>query len=148
LGQGPEQWAQTFLLDLRCLRAQEVAGGMTLLGPQGDALEFHLQAASAAGYASRAQERTLALALRLAAARYLQQVRGGPNVLRLLDDVMSEMEACRRRHLLGPLLWHKPAILTATELEAFPSRRVAAAAVSMVAQGEVTPVSGASVPDA
>ncbi len=147
LGQGPEALAQALLLDLQRLRPQEVAAGMTLVGPQRDDLDFLLEEVPAAGYASRAQERTLVLALRLAEARYLQQVRGDPPVL-LLDDVMSEMDSRRRRRLLPALLEHEQVILTATELEAFPGELVASAAVFLAAQGEVTPVSKASVPEA
>lgn len=143
LSHGPEALAQAFLLDLQRMRPQEVAAGMTLLGPQRDDLRILLEGMEAAGYASRAQERTLALSLRLAEAHYLHQVRGDPPVL-LLDDVMSELDARRRRRLLEPLLQHEQVILTGTEAEAFPRDLVATASLYTVTQGVVTPVSRAS----
>jgi DNA replication and repair protein RecF len=57
---------------------------------------------SAAEFGSEGQQRTLALALKMAQAEYLTALHGAPPVL-LLDDVMGELDAQRRSGLL-PLL--------------------------------------------
>ena len=69
-----------------------------------------------ARYASRGQARTAVLALRLAEGRYLGERRGEPPVL-LLDDVLSELDKRRRRHVLEQVAAYEQVFITTAELE-------------------------------
>ncbi|MFQ6019150.1 MAG: DNA replication/repair protein RecF [Dehalococcoidia bacterium] len=116
---------------------REIAAGMTLLGPHRDDLLFLLGDVPAAGFASRAQQRTIALSLRLAEARYLAAERGEPPVL-LLDDVLSEMDARRRRSLLDALAGYEQVLITATDVEPFSAAFLERASIYGVAGDSVS----------
>jgi DNA replication and repair protein RecF len=73
--------------------------GMTLTGPHRDDLILTLNGRSAATYASQGQQRSLAIALKLAARALLEQATG-LRPLVLLDDVLSELDAARQAALL------------------------------------------------
>ena len=79
---------------------RDVAAGLTLTGPHRDDIEMTLDGHPAASFASRGQQRTAALALRLAEARLLL-TRTGERPVLLLDDVLSELDASRRASVLG-----------------------------------------------
>ncbi|HXG41596.1 MAG TPA: DNA replication and repair protein RecF [Dehalococcoidia bacterium] len=138
LGQSPEALASAILADLRRHLAQDIAAGATTIGPHRDDLEFVLGGLPAAGYASRAQQRTIALALRLAEAALLRQRRGEAPVL-LLDDVLSEMDAGRRRRVVAAIAGYEQVLVTAAEMDAFPPEFLARARLYLVAGGQVTP---------
>ena len=76
-------------------RRREVAAGATLVGPHRDDVALLLGDRPAGRYASRAQQRSIALALRLAEADLLRQ-RAGEAPILLLDDLFSELDAARR----------------------------------------------------
>ncbi len=78
------------------LTADELRRGMTLAGPHRDDLELRLNGASLRTDGSRGQQKTAALALKLAEAL----AGGGDPAVPLLDDVMSELDF-RRREALG-----------------------------------------------
>lgn len=85
----------------------------TVAGPHRDDVEITLSGAAAASFASEGQQRTLALALRLAQAELIRQRRGTPPVY-LLDDVFGELDPERRRRLLAALPHDAQRILTTT----------------------------------
>jgi DNA replication and repair protein RecF len=91
-----------FAVELAQFRARERACAMTLVGPHRDDVQLLINDQSAAEFGSEGQQRTLALALKMAQAEYLTALHGAPPVL-LLDDVMGELDAQRRSGLL-PLL--------------------------------------------
>ena len=138
LGQSVEALATAFLDDLKRGLAQDIAAGATTIGPHRDDLEFLLGGQPAAGYASRAQQRTIALALRLAEASLLRERRGEAPVL-LLDDVLSEMDAGRRRRVMGAVAGYEQVLVTAADLDAFPPHFLARARLYHVANGQVVP---------
>lgn len=113
---------------------RDAAAGMTLQGPHRDDILFALNGLPAAGFASRAQQRTIALSLRLAEAHFLREVRGEAPVL-LLDDVLSEMDAGRRRAVLAALRGMDQMLVTGTDLDDFWPRFVSEAAVFAVQGG-------------
>ncbi len=88
-----------FRLRLRLRAKEERARGGTLSGPHRDDLEVTLNGRPARLYASQGQQRSLALALKLAEVQYLQARLGEPPVL-LLDDVLSELDLERQGELL------------------------------------------------
>lgn len=81
---------------------QETERGVTLAGPHRD--EWHLTIADhdSRTHASQGEQRTLALALRLAAHHVVADVVGSEPVL-LLDDVFSELDPYRSRALVDCL---------------------------------------------
>ncbi len=81
-------------------RADDLARGTTLVGPHRDEVELSLEGLPARTHASQGEQRTLALALRLAAHRLATERAGSPPVL-LLDDVFSELDHARAGALLA-----------------------------------------------
>ena len=74
---------------------KELWNGATLVGPHRDDLAFELDGRDLAGFASRGQQRTAILALKLAELDLLTALDGRPPLL-LLDDVFSELDPERR----------------------------------------------------
>jgi DNA replication and repair protein RecF len=121
---------------------REIGAGASLLGPHRDDLLFHLNGISAATFASRAQQRTIAIALRLAEARYLLERRGESPVL-LLDDVLSELDGRRRAAVLAAIADYEQALVTATELDRFLAAFLKNATLFQVAGGSLQAMAGA-----
>ncbi len=123
---------------------RDIAAGMTLQGPHRDDVLFVLNGLPASGYASRAQQRTIALSLRLAEARLLSLRRGEAPIL-LLDDVLSEMDAARRQSVLAAIGHVDQMLVTGTDWDRFPSDFVSQAALFAVEGGDVRPLIAHSV---
>lgn len=137
-----EKWeaaAESYAQALRRGLSRDTAAGMTLQGPHRDDVALRLDGEPAAGFASRAQQRTIALALRLAEARFLLARRGDSPVL-LLDDVLSEMDAGRRRTVIQALTDYDQVLITTTDLDRFPPDFLSRAALFSVAGGGVAPL--------
>lgn len=82
------------------LRASDIDAGYTHAGPHRDDLAVTVNGLSARSFASQGQQRSAALALKLAEAAVLREQRGEAPVL-LLDDVLSELDFNRRDYLLN-----------------------------------------------
>jgi DNA replication and repair protein RecF len=121
--------------------SRDIAAGMTLQGPHRDDVRIELNGFPAAGYASRAQQRTIALSLRLAEAELLARHRGEAPVL-LLDDVMSEMDAARRAAVLASIGNADQLLITGTDWDRFAPHFSAEAAAFTVDSGRVEPATG------
>lgn len=87
---------------LPAVRDDELRRGVTLVGPHRDELGLVLSSAPARSHASQGEQRTFALALRLAAHR-LVAARAGTSPILLLDDVFSELDPDRCAALLAHL---------------------------------------------
>jgi DNA replication and repair protein RecF len=83
-------------------RNEEIRRGVTLVGPQRDDLAVTIDGRPARGQASQGEQRSLALALRLAGHGVVVEGTGTSPVL-LLDDVFSELDADRSDALLTQL---------------------------------------------
>lgn len=83
---------------IRRRHKEEKARGVTLIGPHRDEILFTLGGKDARSFGSQGQQRTIALAWKLAEVRVMSEVKGQPPVL-LLDDVMSELDVRRREAL-------------------------------------------------
>jgi DNA replication and repair protein RecF len=83
-------------------RADDLRRGVSLVGPHRDDLVLSLGGMPARTHASQGEQRTLALALRLAVHHVAAEAMGEPPVL-LLDDVFSELDAAHGRALLEHL---------------------------------------------
>jgi DNA replication and repair protein RecF len=83
-------------------RRAEIDRGLTLVGPHRDELHLMIEGLDARAQASQGEQRTLALALRLAGHLVVRELAGAAPVL-LLDDVFSELDAQRAAALVRNL---------------------------------------------
>jgi DNA replication and repair protein RecF len=124
---------------LRTMRADELARGQTLLGPHRDDLAFRVGKINLGRYGSRGQQRSVALALKLAEVELMRKRAGDAPVL-LLDDVLSELDAQRRAHLLEAIRRpNQQTLLSATDLSDFGVEFLAAITRLRVEDGRVYP---------
>ena len=86
---------ETLAARLRASRARDRETGLTSVGPHRDDLLTFLDGKSVREFASQGQKRSVALALKLAAARLLEESTGLPPIL-ILDDVFAELDPGRR----------------------------------------------------
>jgi DNA replication and repair protein RecF len=111
--------AQQMAASLRSLRRDELGRGQTLLGPHRDNLLFTAASVNLGIYGSRGQQRSVALALKLAEASLMHQ-RSGETPILLLDDLLSELDTQRRAHLLRVIARpDQQTLLSATDLGQF-----------------------------
>ena len=127
---------QHYRTQLREVRRRELIQGVCLLGPHRDDLEFLVNGVNMLTYGSRGQQRTAALSAKLAELAYMRACTGDEPVL-LLDDVFSELDVQRRRHLLGEVMRHEQVFLTATDLSSFPEEILGQAHIYEVVGGEL-----------
>jgi len=76
-----------------------------VVGPHRDDLEISVEEISAQQYGLEGQQRTLALALKIAQARVLSEETGAVPLL-LIDDIFGELDPSRRNALLAHLPTH------------------------------------------
>src|SRR5262245_12959044 len=108
-----------FLAHLERIRDDEIGRGQTLIGPHRDDLLLTVSGVSIGTYGSRGQQRSATLALKLGEAE-LMRVRTGDAPVLLLDDLLSELDAERRTHLLATLARpDQQTLVTATGMEDF-----------------------------
>jgi DNA replication and repair protein RecF len=124
---------------LRSRRSRELASGVTLYGPHRDDLRFVANQRDLRTFGSRGQQRTAALALKLAELSISTATTGATPLL-LLDDVMSELDAHRRAMLVATLQGVDQAILTTTDWEDFPPAFRAEAQLLQVQAGTIQPI--------
>jgi DNA replication and repair protein RecF len=132
-----ETIATAFREQLQRGAMEEARRGTTLIGPQRDDLSFQIDGLDARTYGSQGQQRTVALALKLAEFRLIEDYVGEPPVM-LLDDVMSDLDDTRRKHLLAWVRRRCQTFLTCTNLRSFNKEILAEAAIFHVVAGTVT----------
>lgn len=123
---------------LRETADKEVWNGATLVGPHRDDLAFESGGRELTVFASRGQQRTAILALKLAELDLLTQLDGRPPLL-LLDDVFSELDPERRAHLVRRIGSLPQAIVTTTTADDLDAALVAASSLWQVEPGLVRP---------
>ncbi|MCC6236373.1 MAG: DNA replication/repair protein RecF [Dehalococcoidia bacterium] len=84
----------------RATRPLDIRRAMTLHGPHRDDIAMLLDGHAAGSFASRGEQRTLALALRLGEVALSRERTGDAPVL-LLDDVLSELDVRRRARVVA-----------------------------------------------
>ena len=95
---------------------KELWNGTTLVGPHRDDVAFTMAGRDLSAFASRGQQRTAILALKLAELDLVTASDGRPPLL-LLDDVFSELDPARRAHLVRRIAELPQAFVTTTTLE-------------------------------
>jgi DNA replication and repair protein RecF len=97
-------------------RTEELRLRQTIVGPHRDDLELRVQKMSAAVYASEGQQRTIALALKIAQAQiFAAEEKVSP--LLLIDDIFGELDPSRRNALLRHLPGEAQKLVTATAVQ-------------------------------
>jgi DNA replication and repair protein RecF len=118
---------------------KEVWNGATLVGPHRDDVVLESGGRDLATFASRGQQRSAILALKLAELDVLTALDEGPPLL-LLDDVFSELDPDRRSHLVRRIEALPQAIVTTTTTDDLDPALVAHASVWSVEPGAVRSV--------
>lgn len=108
------------LEELRARLERDLERGSTGLGPHLRDVEIRAGDRDLRGFGSQGEQRTAVLALLLAEAGVLAERRGAAPLL-LLDDVLSELDASRRRALLAGLPPGGQTIVSATSADALPA---------------------------
>ncbi len=103
-----------FDAELAAQRGRELGAAVSLVGPHRDDLRLTTGGVDATVFGSRGQQRSVALALKLAELAYLHREAGEWPIL-LLDDATSELDAPRRAAVLELTRAHPQVFLTTAE---------------------------------
>ena len=123
---------------LRERRSEEIARGVTTIGPHRDELRFLANDIDLAHYGSRGQVRTALLSLKLAEVNWMKERTGEWPVI-LLDEVMAELDVSRRADLLKYIGESEQVLFTTTDLNLFSPEFVEKVEVWKVEGGTVFP---------
>ncbi len=110
-------WAGELGGALERARQEDLRRGVTTVGPHRDELGLEVGGLGGRTYASQGEQRSLALALRLAGHQLVADRIGSAPIL-LLDDVFSELDPTRSEALLACLPSGQAVLTTAGELPA------------------------------
>jgi DNA replication and repair protein RecF len=128
-------WSGRLLEALEESRSRDIERGVSLIGPHRDDLDLSVGGLPSRTHASQGEQRSLALALQLAAHQLATERLGSPPVL-LLDDVFSELDPFRSRALLAGLPPGQTLLTTALPA---PEEVSAAKIYAVAAGGHVVP---------
>ncbi len=131
-------WTGPLLDALTAARDHDVQRGVSTVGPHRDELELTLAGLPSRTHASQGEQRSLALALQLA-AHELATTRLGSAPVLLLDDVFSELDPQRSRALLEGL---PPGQTLLTTAQPAPPEVTPAKVYTMAHGGHVTAPGG------
>lgn len=127
----PEQFSAA----VAASRERDIRLKTTNIGPHKDDMVFFINENDARKYGSQGQQRTAALALKLAELELVKQLIRDTPVL-LLDDVLSELDGNRQNFLLNSI-GDLQTIVTCTGLDEFINNRFAINSVFKVVSGMV-----------
>ena len=117
------------------VRQREAWNGVSLVGPQRDDLRAELGGRDVATHASRGQQRTIILSLKLAETDILGV--DGPRPIVLLDDVFSELDPDRATRLSHLLAGRGQVIVTTADPGTLEAARRQDASVWRIADGRL-----------
>lgn len=106
---------EDFATHLERTRADELRLRLTTVGPHRDDLRLLVENRPAAQFSSEGQQRTTALALKLAQAKIFREQSNHAPLL-LIDDIFGELDQTRRNALLQHLPNDSQKLVTATSL--------------------------------
>ena len=108
-----DQWSAAGLVEsLRRARGDDVRRGISTVGPHRDDVMIHVDGLPTRTHSSQGEQRSVALAMRLAGHRLIVN-RTGTDPVVLLDDVFSELDDDRVRALVDLLPATQSVITTA-----------------------------------
>ncbi|MFP4201309.1 MAG: DNA replication/repair protein RecF [Clostridia bacterium] len=128
--------ARSFAEHLTQRRSEEIERGFTVVGPHRDDLTFFVAGRDARTYGSQGQQRSVALALKIAEVTWVREETRREPIL-LLDDVISELDERRAGRLAGLLGNAGQTMITSTHLDE-RVRSQADPTIWKVSEGEVT----------
>jgi DNA replication and repair protein RecF len=131
-----EQVRAGFKEALQRIRSEEIARGVTTLGPHRDEMRFLSNGIDLGTYGSRGQVRTAMLALKLAEVDWMKEKTGHWPVL-LLDEVLAELDANRRADLVNRLEKSEQSFLTTTDLDLFSREFTTKAGLWRISAGRI-----------
>jgi DNA replication and repair protein RecF len=131
-----EEIRMAFTEALRAARPEELRRGVSVVGPHRDELHFLINGYDARIYGSQGQQRTVALSAKLAEVELIRDLMEEAPVC-LLDDVMSELDERRRRHLFEVTFGTCQTLLTCTDTGLLPP--------DLLRQAEVLEVRGGTL---
>jgi DNA replication and repair protein RecF len=105
-----------FEQDLERTHSESIRLRQTVVGPHRDDLELRIDDLPAAQFASEGQQRTIALAMKIAQADALKISIDGQAPLLLIDDIFGELDPARRNALLDNLPADSQKLVTATAI--------------------------------
>ncbi len=114
LAGAPEETPIIFARRLLETKSEERNRGVTLLGPHRDDIAITFGDKTARYFGSQGEQRSIALALRMAEAKSLEERLGRKPAL-LLDDVFSELDESRRKKVLSLCDFGHQILLTSTD---------------------------------
>ena len=121
---------------IAAVRQKEAWNGVSLVGPQRDDLRAELGGRDVASHASRGQQRTIILAMKLAETDLLGA--DGPRPIVLLDDVFSELDPARAARLSDLLAGRGQVIVTTADPGTLEAARRRHASVWHIDGGHLT----------
>jgi DNA replication and repair protein RecF len=130
-----EELAAAYRRRIADVRQKEAWNGVSLVGPQRDDLRAELGGREVAAHASRGQQRTIILAMKLAESDLLGT--DGPRPIVLLDDVFSELDPERAGRLSSMLRDLGQVIVTTADPAALEGDRAEQAAVWRIVDGRL-----------
>jgi DNA replication and repair protein RecF len=132
---GDGELADAYRRRIAEVRPKEAWNGVSLVGPQRDDLRVSLAGREVATHASRGQQRTIILALKLAETDLLGA--DGPRPVVLLDDVFSELDPDRASRLSELLTGRGQVIVTTADPGTLEPRADAPPAVWRIVEGRL-----------
>lgn len=135
-----KQLQQGFAEKLKQIRNEEIARGVTTIGPHRDEMRVICNGIDLTDFGSRGQLRTAILSLKLAEVDWLKQKTTQWPVL-LLDETLAELDVDRRYFLLNTLEKAEQAILTTTDLNLFTTSFVEKCERWQISSGSVSVLS-------
>lgn len=118
-------------------RTREIQQGTTLVGPHRDDLQFIVNDKNVQTYGSQGQQRTTALAVKLAEITLMKDETGEYPVL-LLDDVLSELDTHRQTHLLKTIQDKVQTFITTPSLSDIAQQLINEPKVFAIKAGQLT----------
>ena len=115
---GEERDKHSFRKTLDERAEDEMARKQSLVGPHRDDLVFEIEGKAARSFASQGQQRSIALAWKLAQLSIVEEFTQARPLL-LLDDVMSELDQTRRRYLAGLVGETAQTVITTANIDYF-----------------------------
>lgn len=113
-----ESLSEALLATMRDREREEIARGVSLVGPHRDDVVLSLGDLPAKGYASHGECWSLALALRLGSFELVRA--DGIDPVLILDDVFAELDATRRQRLAEQVAKAEQVLITAAVAEDVP----------------------------
>lgn len=132
-----EEIAKIYLQKMARSREHEIIRGATLSGPHRDDMAFMVDKLDVRSFGSQGQQRTAALAVKLAEIELIEE-QIGESPIALLDDVTAELDDERRRHVFDLTFGRCQTFVTTATLKDLDDEVVAQSNIFDVKAGVIT----------